>query len=497
MDGERTRGARPLYRDIAERTQGDLYIGVVGPVRTGKSTFIAGFMQQLVLPLIPPGAKRDRLQDELPQGGAGRTITTTQPVFIPGEGAAHITLSDNAQARVRMVDSVGYPVRGAIGTREGEHARMVSTPWSNEDMPFEEAAELGTRKVMRDHATIGVVVTADGSFGELARSAFTQSEEAIVSELKALGKPFVVVLNTARSGDEDTSALRANLEQAYGVPVLAMDVKAMTMQDIKTLLETVLMEFPLRVMHYTPPAWLDALDDTHWLVEQTIDGIRRQCAGRRCMRDGAASVFAGEGGQMTATALSMQLGEGMAEYQLTPRDGLFNQILSEQCGADISGDAHLLSLLKELVRKKEAYDRIAGALEAVKSTGYGLVTPDMTQIALQEPQLMRQGTRYGVRLRATAPTLHLIRSDIDTEIAPVLGTQAQSEEFVQYLKEAFAQDENSLWDINFFGKSLRELVREGFAGKMTRMPPDTQEKIQQALTRMLNESEGGMICIVL
>jgi len=499
MEQDTARAARPFYRDIAERTGGDLYIGVVGPVRTGKSTLISGLMEQMVLPLMENGPRRDRLTDELPQSGSGRTITTTQPAFIPGEGAAEIHLGDGVKARVRLVDSVGYLVPGALGIQEGEAARMVSTPWSEEDMPFEEAAALGTRKVIADHATVGVVVTTDGTVADLPRSNYVQAEEEVIRQLKALGKPFAVVLNSARPESDEAAALRTALENKYHVPVTAMNLKDMRQADIQGLLSQLLLEFPLREVRFAVPSWMGALEDSHWLNAQALDAVRALGEQMHIVRDKAlaASAFTDSPYFLAPRDERVSLGEGSVSFELPVREGLFNQVLSEQCGETITGDAHLLSLMKELVSAKREYDRVAGALREVQQTGYGLVTPAMSEIHLQEPELMRQGSRWGVRLRASAPTLHLIRSDIETEIAPVLGTQEQSEEFVRTLTEAYQQDPQSLWDTNFFGKSLKDLIREGVTGKLSRMPADTQEKVQAALTRMLNEGEGGMICILL
>ena len=492
-------GTRPLYRDIAERTQGDLYIGVVGPVRTGKSTFITGFMEQMVLPLMANSPRRDRLTDELPQSGSGKTIMTTQPKFVPGEGAAEVNLDHNLTARVRMVDSVGYLIPGALGTQEGEAARMVSTPWAEEDMPFEQAAALGTRKVMTDHATVGVVVTTDGTVADLPRSNYTAAEEQVIRQLKALNKPFTVVLNSAHPEGSDAKALRASLESKYDVPVTLLNVKEMQAEDLQQLLSGLLLEFPLREVRFHVPGWLGALEESHWLTAQALETVRSLGDTMKKVRDKdqIAAVFAEAPDFLAPRDETVNLGEGAVRVDIPAREGLFNQILSEQCGETITGDAHLLALLKELVIAKREYDRIAGALKAVQQTGYGLVTPALSEIQLQPPELMRQGSRFGVRLKASAPTLHLIRSDIETEIAPVLGTQEQSEAFVDTLNEQYEKDPQSLWETNFFGKSLQELIQEGVSGKLSRLPVDTQEKVQSALTKMLNEGEGGMITILL
>ena len=456
-------------------------------------------MERMVLPRMATGPKRDRLMDELPQSGSGKTIMTTQPKFIPGEGAAEIQIAPGMTARVRLVDSVGYLIPGALGTQEGEAARMVSTPWAEEDMPFEEAAALGTRKVISDHATVGVVVTTDGTIADLPRSNYTAAEEQVIRQLKDLQKPFAVLLNSARPDSDDAKALRAALEARYDVPVTLLNAKEMTAEDIQALLSSILLEFPLREVRFSVPGWIGALDDTHWLPAHALDLIRHLGEGLHKVRDknGIAAAFSASPYLLEPRDEQVSLGDGAIRYTLPARDGLFNQVLSEQCGETITGDAHLLSLMKELVAAKREYDRVAGALEAVQQTGYGLVAPAMSEVTLQAPELMHQGSRWGVRLRASAPTLHLIRSDVETEIAPVLGSQEQSEEFVRTLTEAYEKDPQSLWDTNFFGKSLKELIREGVNGKLSRLPADTQEKVQSALTKMLNEGEGGMICILL
>ena len=494
-----TRGASPLYRDIAERTQGELYIGVVGPVRAGKSTFISNFMQQLVLPLVPPGPRRERIVDELPQSGSGKTIMTTQPKFVPSDGAATVQLPDHASARVRMVDSVGYLVRGALGTQEGGDVRMVSTPWSQQDMPFEEAAQLGTRKVMTDHATVGVVVTTDGTVAELPREAYVPAEEQVIRELKTLGKPFAVVLNSAQPESRQAKELQAAMSEKYDAPVTLLSAKEMTAEDVQGVMRDLLSAFPLREMRFTLPEWVSALDDQHWLTQHIVSLVREAGAQIARMRDAekAQSAFAASEYADTPQLDQLEYGEGSARFSLPLKNGLFNQILSEQCGAEIESDGHLLRLLKELVSAKKEYDRVADALREAVDTGYGLVAPAMSDVTLYEPEVSRQAGRYGVRLRAKAPALHLIRSDIEAEVSPVLGTQEQTDEFAASLRDTYAQDPQALLQTNFFGRSLESLIREGLAGKLQRMPPDAQEKVRAALTRILNEGDGGMICILL
>ena len=487
-----------LYRDIAERTDGDVYIGVVGPVRTGKSTFIARFMEELVLPRLPSGPKRDRLADELPQSGSGRTIMTTQPKFVPGE-AVQVMLQEQTPVRIRLVDSVGYLVKGALGTSENDAARMVHTPWFDQDIPFDQAAEIGTRKVMTDHATIGMVVTTDGSITDLPRSAYVEAEERVVSELKALGKPFVMLLNSASPRQADTLALRDSLEDKYAVPVMLLNVKEMSVEDIQHVLESVLMEFPLREARLNVPAWLGALDNDHWLVKHILEGVRLAGVTPRKMRetDVFDEAFADSEYAGAVRMDQVSPGEGRMDFTLPLKEGLFNRILGEECGTEIRGDAHLLALMKELVSAKTEYDRVADALRAVRETGYGLVTPAISEMTLQQPEIVKQGGRFGVKLKAQAPSLHMIRVDIETEVTPVVGTEQQSEELVKYLLEEFESDPQKIWSTNFFGKSLSDMVREGLNNKLMQMPADTREKVQEMLTRIINEGSGGMICILL
>ncbi len=487
-----------LYRDIAERTDGDVYIGVVGPVRTGKSTFISRFMEELVLPNMQQTPKRSRVADELPQSGSGRTIMTTQPKFVPSE-AVTVSMSDQATVRVRMVDSVGYLVEGALGTEEDGSARMVHTPWFDHDIPFEQAAEIGTRKVIADHATIGLVVTTDGSITDIPREAYQEPEARVVNELKQLHKPFVMVLNSRTPEDEGTLKLRDQLSRKYGVPVLCLNVKEMELPDIQNVFEQVLFQFPLREIRMTVPGWLHALDDNHWLIAHVLDNIQAGAGGVNKMCDHAAFAAAfGESPYSEGLATEgIDLGQGRLNFALPLKDGLFNRILGEECGTEIKGDAHLLSLMKELVAAKTEYDHVAEALRSVRETGYGLVTPTMNELTLQEPEIVQQGSRFGLKLKAHAPSLHMIRVDIETEVSPVVGTEKQSEELVKYLLEEFENDPQRIWNTNFFGKSLHELVREGLSNKLMRMPADAQEKVQETLSKIINEGNGGMICILL
>lgn len=490
--------AYDLYRDISERTQGDVYIGIVGPVRTGKSTFITKFMEKLVIPGIENAHIRARAQDELPQSGSGRTIMTTQPAFVPND-AVEVTLPSENRVRLRLIDSVGYLVDGALGTQEGEALRMVRTPWVDREIPFERAAEIGTQKVIGEHSTIGLVITTDGSVTDLPRSSYVPAEARVIEELKALQKPFAVILNTENPANAKAQALRRTLENDYGVPVVALNVAQIEEEDIRNVLEKVLGQFPVVSMSIQTPEWLGALDSDHWLIDSLMSSLVD--AAPQNLRIEDVHRFAQSVGENpyldSVTEKTVEHGSGTAYLQMNLREGLFNQILAEQCGTEIKSDAHLLSLLRELVAAKREYDHVAQALQAVRETGYGLVPPLLEEMTLQEPEIMKQGGRFGVRLRASAPSLHMIRVDIQTEVSPVVGTEQQSEEMIRYLMEGFEQDPQKLWGSNLFGKPLSDLVREGLSNKLMHMPADTQLKVQQTLEKIINEGTGGMVCILL
>ncbi|MBQ7886293.1 MAG: stage IV sporulation protein A [Clostridia bacterium] len=490
--------AYDLYRDISERTQGDVYIGVVGPVRTGKSTFIARFMEKLVLPGIENAHIRLRAQDELPQSGSGRTVMTTQPAFVPGDAVEVMLPSDN-RVRIRLIDSVGYLVDGALGTQEGEALRMIRTPWAQGEIPFERAAELGTQKVISEHSTIGLVVTTDGSVTDLPRESYMPVEARVINELKSLRKPFAVVVNTQNPSSAKAQNLRKALEAEHGVPVTALNVTQMEEEDIRSVLESVLSQFPVSALCIQTPEWLGALDENHWLMESLIGSLTQSAPQSLCLGDASAMMTGLQDNPYVEAMLEKDVdhGSGKAVWQMNLQEGLFNQILAEQCGTEIRSDAHLLSLLRELVAAKKEYDRVESALKSVKETGYGLVPPQVNEMSLQEPEIMKQGGRFGVRLRASAPSLHMIRVDIQTEVSPVVGTEQQSEEMIRYLMDGFEQDPQKLWGSNLFGKPLSELVREGLSNKLMHMPADTQIKVQQTLEKIINEGSGGMVCILL
>jgi len=487
-----------IYRDIAERTDGDIYIGVVGPVRTGKSTLIKKIMDLMVFPNMENDNKKQRARDELPQSGAGRTIMTTQPKFVPNE-AVEITIREKANFKIRMVDCVGYLVKGAMGHMEGDAPRMVRTPWFDYDIPFEEAAELGTRKVITEHSTIGLVVTTDGTITDIPRSNYIEAEERVVRELKELNKPFIMILNSKNPNTDEVLRMREALEEKYDVPVLALDVLNLNEEDINNILERVLFEFPLTEIYIDVPKWIQSLEDDHWLVEHILNTVRASMGNVFRVRDvDRISAFFKESEYVeTPNVEKINLGNGRASINLEAKPGMFYKVLGEVCGYKIEGDYQLIGLMKEFAHAKKEYDRVAQALEDVRKTGYGMVPPVLEEMVLEEPEIVKQGSRFGVRLKASAPSLHFIKANIQTEISPIVGTEKQSEELVRYLLEEFENDTAKIWESNIFGKSLHELVKEGLSNKLMRMPEDAQFKIQETLQRIINDGSGGLICIIL
>lgn len=487
-----------IYQQIAERTQGDIYIGIVGPVRTGKSTFIKRFMDLLVIPNIENTYQKERAIDELPQSASGRTIMTTEPKFIPNE-AVEIVIDDNVQLKVRMIDCVGYMVKGAMGHLENNVPRMVSTPWYDYQIPFEDAAEIGTKKVINDHSTIGIVITTDGSIADIPREDYVDAEKRVISELRAINKPFVVIINSTKPRDVETLKLRDELEQKYGVTVLTMDCLQTRIDDIDLVMENILNEFPISEIGINIPKWVEALDDSHWLKNNVIDSIRDTFKSTSRVRDikAAMSLFEGYDFIKRASIDKVSMGEGTILVDISTVDGLLYRILSEESGIEIEGEHRLISLIKDLARVKKEYDRVEYALHEVRVKGYGMVSPQMDELTLEEPEIIKQGNRFGVKLKASAPSIHMIRADIETEIAPLVGTEKQSEELVKYLLREFENDTAKLWESNIFGKSLHELVQEGLQNKLYRMPEDAQVKLQETLQKIINEGSGGLICIIL
>ncbi|HCT36850.1 MAG TPA: stage IV sporulation protein A [Firmicutes bacterium] len=487
-----------ILKDIAERTGGDIYLGVVGPVRTGKSTFIRRFMDLMVLPNIRNFHERERAKDELPQGGAGRTIMTTEPKFIPNE-AVEIAVSEQLKLKVRLVDCVGYAVEGAQGFLDEEGPRMVRTPWLEDPIPFEEAAEFGTRKVIEEHSTIGIVVTTDGSITDLPRASYEDAENRVIAELADLGKPFVIIVNSKNPSGLDAVTLAAELSARYDVPAMPMDCQNMEQPVIIDLLKEALYMFPIREIAIDLPRWVEELPNNHWLYARFSDAVLEVVADVNRLRDvEPAALQLGEYEFVERSILqSIEPGEGSAAIELTCSHDLFYQVLSELSGFPIEGDHNLVGLISELSFAKHEYDKVAEALRNVKDTGYGLVSPGTDDIVFEQPELIRQGNRFGVKLTATAPSYHLIRANISAEVTPFVGTEKQGEEFVRYLAEEFEKDPDQIWETDFLGKSMHDLVREGLQSKLTKMPENAQEKLQETLTKILNEGSGGLICIIL
>ncbi|WIF94562.1 stage IV sporulation protein A [Caminicella sporogenes] len=487
-----------IYKDIAERTDGDIYIGVVGPVRTGKSTFIKRFMDLLVIPNIENVYKKERTKDELPQSGTGKTIMTTEPKFVPNE-AIEISLKENAKFKVRMIDCVGYIVKGALGHEEDGVPRMVMTPWFENEIPFEEAAEIGTKKVITDHSTIGLIITTDGSITEISRENYIEAEERVVKELKELNKPFVIILNSVHPDSQQTLKLKKDLEEKYGVPVIPMNCLKMEIEDINKVLESILFEFPVKEIRINLPKWIEGLELNHWLKNQILNTIKESLEGTKKIKDikTLVSKFYGLDIITGADISNINLGKGIASIDMDTKEGLFYDILEEFTGYRIEGDHQLLSLMRSFAKAKRAYDRVEEALNNAKNFGYGVVPPELDELELDEPEIYRQGNKFGVKLRANAPSLHLIRADIKTEVSPLVGTEKQSEDLLKYLLDEFKSDPKQIWETNMFGKSLHDLVKEQLQNKLFMMPEDVRSKIQRTIQKIVNEGSGTLICIIL
>lgn len=488
-----------LYRDIAMRTQGDIYIGVVGPVRTGKSTFIKRFMDTLVIPGIGNEHVRQRVIDELPQSGSGRTVMTTQPKFVPNDAVAIRLADDAAELSVRMIDCVGYMVEGALGGSEEDVPRMVRTPWFDHDIPFDEAAEIGTRKVITEHSTVGIAVLTDGSITGLPQEAYREAEEKVFAELKRTGKPFAAILNSTHPGDEATVSAAAEASKRYGTEVIPFDVMNMTSADINRLLESILYDFPIRTLAVELPRWVRRLDSESPILACVVDALKGCMGEVRRMRDHERVYEALCGTEYFEAPLltKLTLGDGCARYRLEPKEGLFFGVLSEECGVEVKDESDLMRLMSEYSSAKKEYDRVAPALKAACEFGYGLVPPVIDEMVLDKPEIVRQGTRFGVRLKAHASGLHVIRVDIESEVNPLVGTAEQGEELAGCLMNTFETKPDEIWSTNIFGKPIYDLVRDGMAGKINNLPPDVQLKLKQTLTRMVNDGCSGLICILL
>lgn len=487
-----------IYDTIAKRTGGDIYIGVVGPVRTGKSTFIKQFMEKMVLPNITDADARARARDELPQSASGKTVMTAEPKFVPENGVS-LQTSGGMKMNVRMVDCVGYLVDGALGGEENGEPRMVNTPWSADKMEFSAAAKLGTEKVMHEHATVGIVVTTDGSIGEIERSAYAAAEADVITEMQQSGKPFVILVNSTAPHSDGAQKLGRMLEEKYGAAVALVNCMELSNEDIEGILTLLLGEFPISRIHIDLPAWVCALPAGHALREDIYRGVR--AAGENLAKVGeirrAFEMGMGETVGAYFEDIESNLGTGEAVVTLSVPSEKYFAVLSELSGMQIENDAQLFDAFCTLSQAKSHYDRVAAALDDVERKGYGIVMPTVEELSLREPQIVKQAGGYGVRLRAAAKSIHMIKADIEAEVNPIVGSETQSEELVKSITETLGDSPEKIWDTNMFGKSLYELVQEGLRQKLAHIPEDAQKRLSETLERVINEGSGGLICIIL
>lgn len=485
-----------IYQNIAGRTGGDIYLGVVGPVRTGKSTFIKRFMDLMVLSRMEDSNEKSRTVDELPQSAQGKTIMTTEPKFVPKD-AVEILLEENLPVRIRLIDCVGYLIDGVNGHMEENHERMVKTPWYDYEIPFAKAAMIGTEKVIRDHSTIGVVVTTDGSFTDIPRENYLPAEERTIHELKKIGKPFVVLMNTPKPYSAQTDALIAELSEKYQVPVLPVNCEQMKIEDIQKILQQVLYEFPVTRMEFFLPGWVEMLDLAHPLKSAVAEEAGNMLRAAGQMRDVVGLAWEPEHDELTAVeTVRIDLSEGSARFLMRIKEELYYQNLSELTGTAIRDEYEMISLIREMAEQKQKYERVGAAVDSVHSTGYGVVPPSVREISIDEPVLMKHGNKFGVKVKASSPSIHMIRANIETEIAPIIGSEEQAQDLIQYIKEN-QDDADGLWKTNIFGKSIGELVEDGIRRKITMMDEESQLKLQDTMQKIVNDSNGGLVCIII
>ena len=484
-----------MYASIAARTGGNIYMGVVGPVRTGKSTLIKRIMEQMVIPNIHDPYRKERAKDELPQCGSGRTIMTSEPKFIPEE-AVEISPDGTTQLSIRMIDSVGYMIEGAVGADEDGIPRMVTTPWYDYEIPMTDAAELGTKKVMDEHCTVGIVVTTDGTITDIPRSDYIAAEQRAISDMQKTGKPFLVIVNTKYPFGEAAKQVQQSIKETHGVDAMIADCQAMDMDDISELLKRLLYSFPMQALHVHLPRWIDALENDHEVKKQLYDTLLSYFGeiSTLAQADSVLSNLTSIDRVQDYALRSIDLTTGTVRCELSFPEILFYEILSNKTGITIEDDAKLLSLLTELSEIKKEYDRISDALSSVKATGYGVVMPSAEEMTLEKPEVVKKGGAFGVKLKAGAPSIHMVRVDIDTEISPMVGGEQQSQELISYLS---SEDPEKLWQSNIFGKSVYTLIQDGLTNKIIRTPDDVRDKFRGVLTRVINEGASGLICLIL
>ena len=490
-------GQYDVYNDIQARTGGEIYIGVVGPVRTGKSTFIKRFMDLLVIPGIEDVHSRERAIDELPQAAAGKTIMTTEPKFIPKE-AAEIAFGDETKVKIRLIDCVGYMVDGASGHIENQHERMVKTPWYDYEIPFTQAAELGTRKVINDHSTIGIVVTTDGSFGDIPRTNYHAAEERTINELKHLGKPFIVLLNTNKPYSNETVQIAEDLQEEYNVPVMPVNAEQLKKDDINRIMENILSVFPITEIDFYMPKWAEMLPADHWLKKDLVASTRElfnsitQVKDARSQSMDTNSEFVK---RFKLDKLNMQ--DGTVSVNVEFDDVYYYKILSDLIGVPITGEYQLISTLRDLAGRKTEYEKVSYATDQVRSKGYGIVSPLKDEVTIDEPEIMKHGSKYGVKIKATAPSIHMIKADIMTEVAPIVGSEDQAKDLINYIRDNAKENPEGIWETNIFGKTIRQLVDDGINAKINKLTDENQLKLQETMQKIVNDSNGGLICIII
>ena len=487
-----------IYSDMARRTDGEIFIGVVGPVRTGKSTFITKFTENFILPNISNKLQQKIALDEMPQSADGKTIMTTQPKFVPANGVK-VQFKNKMSAQVRLVDCVGYFVDGATGHEENGTPRLVKTPWSDEEITFEKAAEIGTEKVIDEYSTIGLVITTDGSFGEIPRENYVSAEEKVIKKLNQQGKPYVIILNSANPESDKAVSVKNALEEKYGVSVALVNVLNMSAGDISDIMEKVLLEFPMRSFNVSMPKWMQALPVDSDIIARFLNEVKKASEDMSKMKDFAQilELFSDDDEYNGIELTNLNLAKGVGEYKVGVKDGVFYKALSSECGENIADDYALLNYIKEFSKSKSRFDKIKDALSEAEESGYGVVLPSFDEMNLEEPALVKQGGRFGVKLKASAPSLHIMKIDVSTEVSPIVGTEKQGEDLINFIMNKFEDNPAGIWETNMFGKSLHDLVKEGMAGKINAMPKDAQNKMRRTVTRIVNENKGGLICILL